>query len=295
MRISLRLFPVKLLCLCCLVSFSGCTLAEAPQLMLATKWHPGDDPTGWWLSEKYDGMRGYWDGTRMLSRGGEAIALPEVFRAGLPPFPVDGELWAGRGRFALTLATVRDSKPGPGWQEIRYLIFDAPGQAGPFEARIKVIEQWLAQQPPSPVRIATQTRCTGRTHLEQVLDIIETQDGEGVMLRAAASPYQSGRSEHLRKYKRFDDTEAKVVGYNPGKGKYTGMVGSLKVELPDGTRFAVGAGLSDAERRDPPSIGSTITFKHHGWTRHSKPRFPVFWRIRSQAPGADEGVSPVEG
>jgi DNA ligase-1 len=113
-----------------------------------------------------------------------------------------------------------------------------------------------------------------------VLDAIEAKGGEGVMLRAAGSPYEPDRSTYLRKYKRFDDTEARVVGYRPGKGKYTGLVGSLKVELPDGIRFAVGSGLSDAQRRDPPPIGSTITFKHHGWTRHGKPRFPVFWRIR---------------
>ncbi|HEX9801746.1 MAG TPA: DNA ligase, partial [Gammaproteobacteria bacterium] len=45
-------------------------------------------------------------------------------------------------------------------------------------------------------------------------------------------------------------------------------------------RFAVGSGLSDEERREPPPIGSTITFKHHGWTRRGKPRFAVFWRVR---------------
>lgn len=281
MRLSLH-FSFLMLCLVGLLFSCSPIRADAPKLMLATVWNPGDDPSGWWMSEKYDGVRGYWDGKRMLSRGGEVIALPVVFRAALPPFTVDGELWAGRGHFSATLATVRDYEPGPGWQEIRYLIFDAPGQAGPFEARMKVIEQWLAQQPPSPIRIATQTRCSGRAHLEQILDAIEANGGEGVMLRATASPYQAGRSEHLRKYKRFDDTEAKVVGYNPGKGKYRGMVGSLKMELPDGSRFAVGSGLSDAERRDPPPIGSIISFKHHGWTRHGKPRFPVFWRIRKQ-------------
>lgn len=281
MRISLRLFDIKLLCLCCFIFLSNPALSEAPRLMLATIWHPDDDPTGWWLSEKYDGVRGYWDGTRMLSRGGDAIVLPGHLRSSLPPFPVDGELWAGRGHFAATLSTVRDSEPGPGWDAIRYLIFDAPGQAGPFEARLQVVEQWLAQRPYAPIGIAAQTRCAGRAHLEQVLDAIEAQDGEGVMLRAAASPYQPGRSEYLRKYKRFDDAEAKVVGYNPGKGKYRGLVGSLQVELPNGTHFSVGSGLSDAERREPPPIGSIITFKHHGWTRHGKPRFPVFWRIRN--------------
>ena len=70
------------------------------------------------------------------------------------------------------------------------------------------------------------------------------------------------------------------MGYNPGKGKYTGLVGSLRVALPDGTRFAVGSGLSDAERETPPALGATITFKHHGWTHLGKPRVPVFWRVR---------------
>jgi DNA ligase-1 len=278
---SFQSFPlIKVLSLFWLLSVGGFVLAETPQLMLATVWDKGADPAGWWMSEKYDGVRGYWNGKRMLSRGGEPIALPEAFRAALPPFAVDGELWAGRGRFADTLSTVRDSKPGTGWDDIRYLIFDAPGQDGPFEARMAVVERWLAQQPPSPIELAEQIRCSGREHLERVLDTIEAKGGEGVMLRAAVSPYQPGRSVHLRKYKRFDDAEAKVVGYNPGKGKYAGVVGSLLVELVDGTRFAVGSGLSDEERREPPPLGSTITFKHHGWTRHGKPRFPVFWRIR---------------
>jgi DNA ligase-1 len=270
----------KVLCLFGLLSVPGFVLAEAPQLMLATVWDKGDDPTGWWISEKYDGVRGYWDGMRMLSRGGESIALPEALRTALPPFAVDGELWAGRGRFADTLSTVRDSEPGTGWDDVRYLIFDAPGQDGPFEARMNVVARWLAQQPPSPIELAEQIRCSGREHLERVLDTIEAKGGEGVMLRAAASPHQPGRSEHLRKVKRFDDAEATVVGYSPGKGKYAGMVGSLQVELADGTRFAVGSGLSDEERREPPPIGSTITFKHHGWTRRGKPRFAVFWRVR---------------
>lgn len=253
---------------------------DEPQVMLATVWHSDDDPTGWWLSEKYDGVRGYWDGSRMLTRGGESLALPATFRAALPPFPVDGELWAGRGRFAETLATVRDSKPGPGWRDVRYLIFDAPEWRGAFAARLDAITSWLQEHPTSTVSVAPQIRCRGRAHLDSFLAEVEAKGGEGVMLRAADSPYQHGRSPYLRKYKSFDDTEATVVGYNPGRGKYRGLVGSLRVELPDGTRFSVGSGLTDRQRRQPPPVGSTITFKHHGWTRYGKPRFPVFWRIR---------------
>ncbi|HEY9148437.1 MAG TPA: DNA ligase [Gammaproteobacteria bacterium] len=253
---------------------------DAPALMLATAWNNDDDPTGWWMSEKYDGVRGYWDGKRMLSRGGQPIALPEYFRRTLPPFPLDGELWAGRGRFAHTLATVRDRQPGKDWAEIQYLVFDAPRVNGPFEARMAQVEQWLSENPASSIRAVKQIRCRSDEHLQRFLDAVEARGGEGVMLRAATSSYQSGRSPQLRKVKRFDDSEATVVGYNPGKGKYRDKVGSLQVELADGTRFAVGSGMSDEERENPPPLHSTITVKHHGWTRHGKPRFPVFWRIR---------------
>ncbi|MDX9766970.1 MAG: DNA ligase [Ectothiorhodospiraceae bacterium] len=268
--------------LCGLLAIGGSALAESPRLMLATVWDRTDDPSGWWLSEKYDGVRGYWDGRQMLTRSGEVIVLPDGWRAALPPFPLDGELWAGRGRFGDTLSAVRSAQPGPGWDDIRYLIFDAPAQQGPFERRMDVVKRWLATHPSSRIAVVAQTRCTGREHLERMLDAIEAQGGEGVMLRAAGSPYEVGRSAHLRKYKRFDDAEAKVVGYKPGQGKYADMVGSLQVELPDGTRFFVGTGLSDADRRDPPPIGSIISFKHQGWTRHGKPRFPIYWRVREQ-------------
>lgn len=258
--------------------------ADGPSLMLAMRWQEGADPTGWWMSEKYDGVRGYWDGRRMLTRQGEVISLPGELRAALPDFPLDGELWAGRGGFEATLATVRDTVPGPGWSSIRYLVFDAPGQPGPFEMRMAAVARWLREHATARVTAVTQVRCTGEAHLQAFLADVEHRGGEGVMLRAAGSPYVGGRSEYLRKLKSFEDTEAVVRGYNPGRGKYTGMTGSLVVELPNGKRFAVGTGLSDAERRTPPPIGSTITFKHQGWTRTGKPRFPVFWRVRKPAP-----------
>lgn len=263
--------------------------AEAPPLMLATVWDTSADPTGWWMSEKFDGVRGYWDGTRMLTRQGEAIAIPEALAAALPDFALDGELWLARGQFEQTVAVVRDRVPGPGWSKIRYLVFDAPGTAGVFEARMARVQTWLQAHPSDWLLVVAQTRCEGRAHLRAFLAAVEGRGGEGVMLRAPRSAFVAGRSDALRKHKSFDDTEATVVGYNPGRGKYAGLVGSLRLKLPDGTHFSVGTGLSDAERRDPPPLGSLVTFKHHGWTTRGMPRFPVFWRIRerpSDAPDA---------
>ena len=61
--------------------------------MLATDWNDEDDPAGWWMSEKYDGLRALWTGTVMYSRTGREIRCPDFFRMRLPPFALDGELW----------------------------------------------------------------------------------------------------------------------------------------------------------------------------------------------------------
>lgn len=264
---------------CCAVA------AEPPALMLATRWEAGADPAGWWMSEKYDGVRGYWDGARMLTRQGEPIAIPETLRAVLPDFPLDGELWAGHGRFEATMAAVRDSVPGPGWAAIRYMVFDAPGHGGLFEARMAAVRAWLHEHPSQSIHAVEQIPCEDEAQLRAYLREVEDRGGEGVMLRAPASPYVAGRSEFLRKVKSFEDTEAVVIGYNAGHGKYAGAVGSLQVVLPDGTQFAVGSGLSDHERREPPPLGSVITFQHQGWTARGRPRFPVYWRVRELPPG----------
>src|SRR5882724_7166318 len=41
---------------------------QAPHLLLAKVWDSSIDPTGWWMSEKYDGLRGYWDGRKLWSQ-----------------------------------------------------------------------------------------------------------------------------------------------------------------------------------------------------------------------------------
>ena len=43
---------------------------KAPPLLLAESWDNATDPTGWWLSEKLDGVRAFWDGKQFWSRLG---------------------------------------------------------------------------------------------------------------------------------------------------------------------------------------------------------------------------------
>lgn len=100
------------------------------------------------------------------------------------------------------------------------------------------------------------------------------------MLHRASALYQLKRSADIRKLKPFEDDEALVTAHLPGQGKYTGMMGSLEVQLRDGTHMKIGSGFTDAERAAPPPVGSTITFRFNGLTQHGKPRFARFLRIR---------------
>src|SRR5262249_28272813 len=146
------------------------------------------------------------------------------------------------------------------WKEIRFLVFDAPALAGPFEERLEFVRGRLIEHRPPFAEAHPQSRCTGLGHLREEPAPSETPGGEGLMLRQPGSAYEVGRSLTLLKVKRFHDAEARVIAHQPGTGRHRGRLGALLVQLADGTQFAVGTGFSDAERESPPTVGSTITF-----------------------------------
>ena len=100
------------------------------------------------------------------------------------------------------------------------------------------------------------------------------------MLHHQDAHYKTGRSADLLKLKTYQDAEATVIGYRPGRGKYQGMVGALIVRTPEGLEFAIGSGLTDALRQTPPAIGSEITYRYNGYTSNGIPRFARFLRER---------------
>jgi DNA ligase-1 len=254
-----------------------------PRLLLAEVWDGSTDPTGWWLSEKLDGVRAYWDGTRFLSRQGNRYHAPDWFTAGLPGVPLDGELWLGRKQFQRAVSIVRRQDQTDLWQEVCFLVFDAPAVDTGFEERLEFLRSCLAHHQPPYARLHAHLVCRGVGHLQQQLAHVEAQGGEGLMLRQPRSRYVAGRSPTLLKVKRFRDAEALVVGHEPGRGRHRGRLGALLVELADGTRFAVGTGLTDADRDRPPPVGTTITFRYQELTDRGVPRFPVFGGIRADA------------
>ena len=102
------------------------------------------------------------------------------------------------------------------------------------------------------------------------------------MLHLADAAYVTGRSDVLLKLKSALDTEAIVVEHIPGKGKYTGQMGALRVQMPDGKRFNIGSGFSDAVRKNPPPVGTNVTYTYRGLTNKGTPRFASFLRVRQE-------------
>ena len=254
-----------------------------PPLLLAERWDNAQDLAGWWLSEKLDGVRAYWDGKSLISRLGNRFHAPAWFVEGLPDIPLDGELWIDRKSFQRTVGIVRRQDQTDLWKQVRYVAFDAPGVDDPFEARIAAIRAHIERHRPPYLTAHEHALCTDLDHLRAELLRVEALGGEGLMLRQPGSRYEVGRSITLLKVKTFHDAEARVLEHLKGAGRHKGRLGALFVELPDGTKFSVGTGFSDAERGSPPPVGSIITFRYQELSDGGVPRFPSYVGVRRDA------------
>ena len=261
-------------------SSAGHAESQPAPVLLAHSWKPGMDIQGWWMSEKLDGIRGYWTGSQLISRAGNAFAVPAWFTENFPSVPLDGELWIGHQTFAQIASIVRRKTPPDDWKSVRYMIFDAPQAEGGFEQRLAFAREWFSQHPNPYVSIVEHEVCQNEQHLRKRLAEIEALGGEGLILRQPESAYTVGRSSTILKVKTFQDAEAVVLAHLPGSGRNTGRMGAIQVKLPNGVQFAIGSGFSDAERDNPPPIGSTVRFKHQGFTKAGVPRFASFLRMR---------------
>ena len=265
------------------IAMLGPVLAKeaAPPILLANVLGPQIDPTQYLVSEKYDGVRAIWDGKVLRFRSGRTVNAPDWFIAKLPPQKLDGELWLGREKFEQLSGIVRKTEPvDDEWHQLKYMIFELPDAPGTFAERAQRIREIveLAQWP--QLVAVSQTRVTDRATLQRQFDEIVRDGAEGLMLHRADATYVTGRSDVLLKLKPLLDTEATVVQHLPGKGKYVGMMGALRVETPEKKRFVIGTGFSDAVRRNPPAVGTTITYTYRGLTNGGLPRFASYLRVR---------------
>ena len=257
---------------------------QAPQLQLAMTYQNIRNLNEFWASEKLDGVRALWNGRKLVTRQGNQINAPLWFTAPLPNSTLDGELWIARGKFSEVSGTIRKHQPvDEEWRRVKFMVFDLPSSLEVFSSRnyqlVKLVDKLRATH----IQAVKQSRISDKAHLEQALKNIVKKGGEGLMLHRGSSLYQARRTDDLQKVKLFEDAEAEVIAYKPGKGKFKGLMGSMLVKTSDGLLFSIGTGFSDEERRNPPAIGSLITYRHQGKTNKGIPRFASFMRIRDES------------
>ncbi|MCV2420687.1 DNA ligase [Paucibacter sp. DJ2R-2] len=242
----------------------------------------GLDLSRYLVSEKFDGVRAYWTGDRLLSRQGLALAAPASVLERLPlQQPLDGELWMGRGRFEACSAALQRSQPREEeWLQIQYLLFELPGGAGPFSRRVVQLREIATAVDTPMLRVVPQEQVGSLAELRQRLQAVLRAGGEGLMLHEADAPYISGRHEALLKLKAHDDEAAVVIAHLPGQGRLSGLLGALRVRNAAGQEFNLGSGFSEAQRRAPPPLGSTVSYRYRGLTGSGLPRFATFLRVQ---------------
>lgn len=248
-------------------------------VLLARIADPDVDPTGFLVSEKFDGVRALWDGRAFRTRTGKVLDTPRDFLARMPREPLDGELWLGRGRFDELSALVRRRRPEPGaWRDVQFLVFEMQRGGGRFDERVERIRAIVERTQWPQLQAVEQSVVTDRAELRARLHGVLEAGGEGLMLHRADAPNIGGRSDVLLKLKPVHDEEALVIGYTPGQGRLEGRLGALQVRNADGVVFLVGSGFTDEERRHPPPLGSVIIYRFRGQTSHGMPRFASFVR-----------------
>jgi DNA ligase-1 len=270
-------------------------------VMLAHSYTGQIDPTGWWFSEKYDGVRALWTGDRLIfGRNGTPIAAPQFFLDYLPEnIPLDGELYIRRDYFNETSGFVRKKTPiDQEWKQIRFMVFDLPTtEFMPYEKRLRRLKK-TGLKP--PIEIVEPILIESQEHLKRMHQDLISKGAEGSMIRAPRSPYQNTRSHYLLKVKEQRDEDAIVIGWEVGHNRNHDRLGALQIKwnnpeeiqdkysieyLPD-MEFKVGAGFKDTDRchigdaSEVYPVGTLVKVAFNGLQKSGKPRYPMFKGIR---------------
>jgi len=260
---------------------TGPTAPQTPALWMANTYQGNERLADFWVSEKYDGIRGYWDGYQLLSRSGKTLNPPTWFVQNWPATPFEGEVWAGSGQFEHVASVIQQKQaPDNAWRSLRFMAFDVPTSALRFSERIQLYQGIVKRIGRSWVQAVTQSHASSHVALKTLLNQTVQQGGEGLVLHRGDSKYQRGRNTDVIKVKLHEDAEAQVVGHGRGQGKYAHRTGALQLVTPQGLHFKVGTGLSDEQRENPPAIGQWVTYRYRGLTDKGVPRFASFVRIR---------------
>lgn len=250
-----------------------------PPLLLAKNFNKTVQLDKFFVSEKLDGIRAFWDGSELITKSGKVIHAPDWFIEDFPPHTIDGELWIERGSFEKVSGLARRKVAiDEEWKQVKFMVFDLPYDLATFEDRLSNLYRIVKEAKVGHLSVVKQHDIKSKENLDRYLALVVAKGGEGLMLHKRDSLYQAKRSNDLQKLKPLYDAEATVIRHLEGKGKYLGHLGSIEVINQEGIIFKIGSGFSFDERKSPPPIGSTITYQYRGKTKNNTPKFASYLR-----------------
>ncbi|RXK00082.1 DNA ligase [Arcobacter sp. CECT 8986] len=258
-----------------LISFLNSSSLQKPKI------YKNQNIKGWYMSEKLDGIRAYWNGKNLLTKNGNKINIPKEFTKNFPKFKLDGELWTKRDDFENIQSIVLDKIPTNKWNQITYNIFEVPNAKGDFLKRLSKAKIWFEKHPNKFIKFIPQIKCNSKKDLDKFLNKLVSQKAEGVIVKNGKLSYFKGRNNNILKVKKFFDKEGKVITINYDKNN-TKRMKSLQIKLGNGVIFNLGGGFTNKQRYNPPKVGTTVTFKYYGFTKNNKPKFASFLRVRKK-------------
>ena len=241
------------------------------------------------VSEKFDGVRGIWDGRTMFSKRGTKLAIPPCFAEKLAVLNlqngefVEGEFWIGYGDFEKISSLVRRKNPTcADFERVKFLIFNAQlKNGGDFLVNLLKIQSILDSHKTPQIRTITQHKFSNANEVRDFFNAVVAKGGEGVILRDSHTAF---------KLKAQNDAECKIIDYTRGKGRLSGKIGAIICEsladknagIRQGKIFRIGSGMDDKMRENPPKIGTIISYKFSGVSKNGVPKHTRFWRIRDE-------------
>ena len=241
------------------------------------------------VSEKFDGVRGIWDGRTMFSKRGKKLAISSCFAEKLAVLNlqngefVEGEFWINYGDFEKISSLARRKNPTcADFERVKFLIFNAHlNESSDFLANLSKIQSILDSHKTPQIRTITQHKFSNANELREFFNAVIAKGGEGVILRDSQTAF---------KLKAQNDAECKIIDYTRGNGRLNGKIGAIICEsledknagIKQGKIFRIGSGLDDKMRENPPKIGTIISYKFSGITRNGMPKHTRFWRIREE-------------
>ena len=260
-------------------------------------------PVDWsekvFIQPKLDGVRCIFTKDGAYSRTGKEFKnlahvkydLTDYFRKH-PNSVLDGELYnhALKNDFEKIISLVRKQKPTDqdardAENLVQYHVYDTIAEGVNYEDRFN----WLTRYLPiaASMTLIKNTVVESQDEAKMLHNVHLAQGYEGSMLRLN-KPYEQKRSYNLQKFKDFSDTEATIVGYEAGKGKFTGLIGKFFMQDDDGNEFGcpIGKGYNFADRKVildniHDYMGQRATFTYFQRTQAGSYRHPLFKTLRN--------------